>query len=96
MQASINRYWLQHINLLREQKRAKGGLMKCSRVYGTKKSNSCSTGVYTKNQTVHLNPRDALFQYNKIQLMDCQFRISDVSFDNTISARSILSPKKNW
>ena len=60
MQASLNRYRLKHINLLREKVRAKGGRVTCSGLDATEKYNSYVNDVYTNNQHMHLNTRDAI------------------------------------
>ena len=62
MPASLNRYWLEHLNLLREQARAKGGRIVHSVVDGTEKSNSYANDVYKNNQHIHLKPRDAFLE----------------------------------
>ena len=60
MPESLNRYWLEHLNLLREQARDKGGQIVHLGVDATGKSNSYANDVYTNNQHMHLNPRDAI------------------------------------
>ena len=68
MQASLNRYWLEYLKILREQDRAKGGRIARSIVDAIEKANSYSNDVYPSNQHMHLNPRDALFS---IQCKPC-------------------------
>ena len=65
VQASQNRYWLGHLNILREQVRDKGGRISRLGVDSTKKANSYANNVYPKNQHMYLHPRDATFNYNK-------------------------------
>ena len=60
IQAFLNSYQLDHLNLLREKFKAKGGRIARSGVDETKKSNSYANDVYPKNQHMHLNPRYAL------------------------------------
>ena len=60
MQESLNRFWLEHINLLREQVRAKGGRITHSGVDATEKSNSYANDVYPNNQHMHLKPIDKI------------------------------------
>ena len=62
MQASLNGYRLEHLNLLIEQARDKGGRIARSVIDSTEKSNSYANGVYPNNQHVHLNPRYALLE----------------------------------
>ena len=59
-QASLNRYWLDHINLLIEQARDKGGKIARLGVGATGKSNIYSNDKYPNNQHMHLKSRDAL------------------------------------
>ena len=68
MQASLNHYQLDNINVLREQARAYGGRIAHSVVYSTKIYNSYANDVYPNNQHMHLNPRDAILeiQYNPV------------------------------
>ena len=67
MQAPLNRYQLQHLNLLIEQSRSKGERMTHLGAYTNEKANSYANGIHPNNQHVHLNPRYALWQYNAIQ-----------------------------
>ena len=62
MQASLNNYWLDHLNLLREQVRAEWGRIACSREDATEKANSCVNYVYPNNEHMCLKPRDALLE----------------------------------
>ena len=96
MQASLNPYWLDHIKLLREQARNKGGHIARSGVDANEKSNSYANDVYPKNQHMYLNPRDALLEIQCKPLMGFQFHIYYVCFDNIICAQSIVHPKRNW
>ena len=59
IQASLHCYRLEHLNLLREQARAKGGRIARSGVDATETANSYYNDVYPNNQNMHLNPRDA-------------------------------------
>ena len=88
MQASLNRYWFNHINILREQVRSKGGRIVCLGVDATEKSNSYNNGVYPNNQHIHLKPRYALLaiQCNPVD----GFSVPHFLFDNTICAKSIV------
>ena len=62
MQASLNIYRLDNLNLLIEQARDKGGWIARLIVDLTKKSNTYANEVYTKNQHMHLKPIDALLE----------------------------------
>ena len=56
MQASLNRYWLEHIKPLREQVRAKGGRIARLGVDATEKANSYANDIYPKTQHMYLKP----------------------------------------
>ena len=60
MQASLNYYWLEHLNLLREQARAKGELIARLGVDETEKANIYANDVYPNNQHMDFNSRGAL------------------------------------
>ena len=60
MQESLNRYWLEHLNLSREQVRDKGGHIARSGVDATEKANIYVNDVNKKNQHMNLKPRDTL------------------------------------
>ena len=60
MKASLNHYRLEHLNLLIEQARAKGGRIACLGLDETEKYNSYANYVYPNNKHMHLNSRDAL------------------------------------
>ena len=60
MQALLNHYWLEHLNLLREQVRSKGGHISNLVVDATEKANIYANDIYPKNQHMYLNSRDAL------------------------------------
>ena len=60
MKTSTNCYWLEHLNLLREQAMYKGGQIARLVLYATGNSNSYAGGIYPNNQHIHLKPRYAL------------------------------------
>ena len=60
MKTSMNRYWLEHPNLLREQAMYKVWQIARLGVYATGNSNSYAGGIYPNNQHIHLKPRYAL------------------------------------
>ena len=51
MQASLNRYQLEHLNLFRKKSRDQGGRIACLGVDATEKSNSYANYVYPKINT---------------------------------------------
>ena len=57
MQASLSLYWLDNLDLLREQARAEGWRISRFVVDATEKANICTNDVYPKNQHVHLKPK---------------------------------------
>ena len=71
MQTSLNCYRLEHLNLLIEQARAKGGLIERFGVDETEKSNGYANYFYPNNQHMHLKPRDELLaiQYNPVDVI---------------------------
>ena len=62
MQASLNFYWLNNINLFREKLVAKGGHITRFGVYATEKSNSYANHAYPNNQHVHSNTINAILE----------------------------------
>ena len=84
MQASINSYWTQHLKLLTEQARAKGGRMTRLYVDATENIIVMLTMSIPTISTCIWSPEIQFWKYNASQLMDIQFRIYDGSFDNAI------------
>ena len=61
IQALLNHYWLEHLNLVIQQVRDKVEWIAHSVLYVNKKGNSYANYIYPNNQLMHLNPGDALF-----------------------------------
>ena len=75
LQASLNHFHLEHINLFIEQARDKSGRIARWGVDTTEKANSYANDVYQNNQQMYFNPRDALLVIQCKPLMDFQFHI---------------------
>ena len=102
MQASLNHYQLDNINVLREQARAYGGRIAHSVVYSTKKYNSYANDVYPNNQYMHFNPRNTLLVIKlnpvdefSVPHLRCVLQQSNMCLDYCINQHEMVIKKVN-
>ena len=84
------------MNLLREQAMDKGRRIERSGVDTTRKIIVMLMLSIQTIKTCILIPDMNFWKYNARPLMDFQFHIYNVSFDNEICAQSIVYPNKKW